>query len=351
VSGSGQSPRPTGRRPKATDVAAEAKVSIATVSLVINGKAEGRVAPATQERVWHAVNKLGYIVDSAARTLVTGRSQCVALVAPDVANPFYSQVAAGVAAALGGEYRLLLAVAGPERNLPGLDQLASFGVDGILVGLPGARVDPAALGCPVVLLDEPVGPHELTVVYFDTEPGVRALVDTVVGLGHRRLAYLDATRDAPTFASRRQQVLDRLRDTPGTSVLRAPADLTVDAARSRVTTCWPRWRAEGVTAVIAATDVLAYGALTAFASLGVTVPDEVSLGSFDDLPFSEITSPPLTTVRLSAFDLGHTSATILRELIADDRKAPTTTALPTSLVPRRSLGPAAGKLPPARLNA
>ncbi|WP_064745142.1 LacI family DNA-binding transcriptional regulator [Pseudonocardia acaciae] len=339
MSGSGQSPRPTGRRPKAADVAAEANVSIATVSLVINGKAGGRVAPATQERVRRAIDRLGYVVDSAARSLVTGRSHCVALVAPDVANPFYSQVAAGVASALGGAYRLLLAVAGPDRDLPDLDELVAFGVDGILIGLPGVTVDPGELGRPVVLLDEPVGPSELSRVYFDTGPSVRALVDRLVALGHRRLAYLDATRDAQTFASRRRQVLDRLRDTQGTSVTRARADLTVDAASAVVAERWPAWRADGVTAIIAATDVLAYGALAAFAVLDVAVPDQVSLGSFDDLPFSAITSPPLTTIRLSAYDLGHTSATVLRELMADAHRAPTKTALATTLVERRSLGP------------
>lgn len=332
------SPRVQGRRPTASDVAAEAGVSIASVSLVINGKADGRVATRTQERVWRAINKLGYVVDSAARSLVTGRRQCIALVAPDLGNPFFTQVAAGVAKALGGEYRLLLAVSGPEREEPDLAQLVGFGVDGILLEFPGTRVDTRQIGCPVVLLDEPVAPPELSRVHFDTAPGAHELVDRIVELGHRRVVYLDATREGQTFATRRAQVCARLAATPGTEVIEARAHITVDAARALVAEEWPRWRAAGVTAIVAAADLLAYGALSAFTGLGVAVPGEVSIGSFDDLPFSEITSPPLSTVRLSAFDLGYTSAGILRELIADAGGRPRVRALGTSLVERASLG-------------
>ncbi len=315
-------------------------MSIATVSMVINGKADGRVAPATQERVWLAVKKMGYRVDSTARSLVTGRRQCIALVAPDLSNPFFTQVAAGVAKALGDEYRLLLAVSGTERAEPDLDQLVSFGVDGILLEFPGTDVDVARLGCPVVMLDEPVGPAELSRVYFDTAPGAHAMVDRIVELGHRRLVYLDATPEGQSFAVRRRQVFERCHATDGTSVTWVRADITVEAARSLVTDSWSAWRDAGVTAVIAAADVLAYGVLSAFTELGVSIPGQVSVGSFDDLPFSEITSPPLTTVRLPAFELGHTSARMLRDLIDDERQLPWVEALGTSLTHRGSIGPA-----------
>ena len=104
----------TGQRPrvKATDVAASAQVSVATVSLVANGKAAGRVSESTVRRVQQAIEELGYIVNQAARSLATGRRQCVALVAQDMTNPFISAIAAGVAEALGTQTQLLLAVSG-----------------------------------------------------------------------------------------------------------------------------------------------------------------------------------------------------------------------------------------------
>lgn len=328
------------RRPKATDVAARAGVSIATVSLVINDKAAGRVSSRTEQRVRDAINELGYVVDPAARSLVTGHRHCVALVAPDVANPFFSQVASGVASALGTDYRLLLAVSGPERDTPDLEQLDAFGVDGILLEFPGTAQNTSDLSCPVVLLDEPTGPPEMSRVYFDTRASVHELVDRLVAHGHRKLVYLDATRSGKTFDTRRRQVLGRLRSTTGTSLTRVRADLDVRASRALVADSWAEWSAQGVTAIIAATDVLAYGTLSALHELEVEVPGRVSVASFDDLPFSEITSPALSTVRLPAFELGYESARILLEQITQPEVVPRTRSIETSLVERGSIGPA-----------
>lgn len=189
----------------------------------------------------------------------------------------------------------------------------------------------------MVLLDEPAGPPELSSVSFDTRTGARELVDQLVGLGHRHIVYLDSAREGNTFDARRRQVINRLRRTRGTTVTRARADLGVDAARTVVSESLPAWSNAGVTAIIAASDVLAYGALTALAAAGVTVPSRMSLGSFDDLPFSGIASPALTTVRMSAFDLGHTSARILRDLLAEESPAPRHESLGTSLRHRASL--------------
>ncbi|GLY68100.1 LacI family transcriptional regulator [Amycolatopsis taiwanensis] len=321
-------------------MAAAAGVSIATVSLVINGKAAGRVSPATQARVEKAIADLGYVVDSAARSLVTGRRQCVALVAPDVGNPFFSQVAAGVATALGTEYRLLLAVSGAEHDQPDLDQLVAFGVDGILLEFPGAEPPSGQIGCPVVLLDEPSGPPELSRVYFDTRAATREMVDQLVELGHRNIVYLDASREGKTFETRRRQVANRLRRTPGTALTRVRSDIKVDDASTLVAESLPDWRRAGVTAIISATDVLGYGALSALGAAGVSVPKQMSLVSFDDLPFSKLTSPALTTVRLSAYDLGYASARILREQLAEESPAPRQESLPAMLINRSSVGPA-----------
>ncbi|TCP49355.1 LacI family transcriptional regulator [Tamaricihabitans halophyticus] len=330
------------RRPKATDVAARAGVSTATVSLVINGKTGGRVSKETEQRVRAAVAELGYVVDPAARSLVTGRRHCVALVAPDVANPFFSQVASGVASALGTDYRLLLAVSGPERDSPDLEQLVAFGVDGILLDFPGTAFDTEGLDCPLVLLDEPTGPTDRSRVYFDTRPGSQQLVDRLVDLGHRQIVYMDASRPGKSFDTRRKQVLGRLRRTQDGVLHRARSDLDLRAARELVTESWPDWSARGVTAIITATDVLAYGTLSALHDLNVAVPTQVSVAAFDDLPFAEITAPALSTVRLSAFDLGVESAQILREHVEDRTLPPRTRSLDTRLVERSSIGPAAG---------
>lgn len=324
-------PRPTGTirrvvadsKVKAVDVAARAGVSTATVSLVVNGKADGRVAPATAERVRRAVAELGYTVNASARGLVTGRRQCIGLVASDVTNPFISTVAAGVADALGEEHQLVLAVTGAGRPGPDLDRILAFGVDGLLLDLPlAAEVHARDPRCPVVVLDDAPSRSVASTVSFDVGDAARALATHLVQLGHRRIAYLDAIRPLATFRSRRSALTSRLRRLAGGgALLAARSAIDVEAARAAVREHWPAWRADGVTALVTAADVQAYGALAAFADLGVDVPGEVSLASFDGLPYAAITKPALTTVTLPAFELGRHGALLLAALIAGDDQA------------------------------
>jgi LacI family transcriptional regulator len=309
---------------KAVDVAAAAGVSTATVSLVVNGKAAGRVAPATAARVRRVIAELGYTVNAAASGLVTGRHHCIGLVASDVTNPFISTVAAGVADALGNDHQLVLAVTGADRPGPDLDRILAFGVDGLLLDLPLAdEVHARDPSCPVVVLDDAPSRSVASTVSFDVGAAARALATHLVDLGHQRIAYLDAARPLATFRSRRAAFTSRLRrSNGGGGLLTARAPIELEAARLVVRDRWPMWAEQGVTALVTAADVQAYGALAAFADLGVEVPTQVSLASFDGLPYAAITNPALTTVTLPAFELGREGARLLTELIAGNGAAP-----------------------------
>ncbi len=327
-------------RPKAVDVAARAGVSIATVSLVANGKAGGRVSASTQKRVLEAIDELGYVVHSAARSLATGRRQCVALVARDMTNPFISTIAAGVADALGSQVQLLLAVTGSGAQPPDLEQVLNFGVDGILLDFPMklGRTPP----CPVVLLDDSKTLAGISSnVHFDLQQGARELANHLTGLAHRTIVYLDSPREASTFTDRRRYLSSQLkRHDRAVQLVRASSDIEVEDARDVVTRSWPDWQRRGVTAIVGASDVQAYGALAALAGLGVAVPAAVSVASFDNLPFAAITSPPLTSINLSAYDLGYEAATLLLDILERGERATRTSLLPTTLVVRGSTGPA-----------
>lgn len=341
VSPGDELPRPRSRA-KAVDVAALAQVSVATVSLVANGKADGRVSPTTQQRVADAIAQLGYVVNPAARSLATGRRRCVALVARDMTNPFISAIAAGVSEALGNEVQLLLAVSGSGSQTPDLEQIVGFGVDGVLLdypmSLPADEVDPPL---PVVLLDDPTTGRGTSSVHFDLRHGAQQLASHLAQLSHRVVAYLDSPRPGATFGDRRRFFADQLRREVKTAkVIRLPCDIEVNAARLAVAKAWPQWQRAGVTAVVTASDVQAYGALGALAELDVAVPRTVSVASFDNLPFSAITSPPLTSINLSAFDLGFEAATLLRDVIDRGNRAHRRIQLPTELVVRGSTGPA-----------
>jgi LacI family transcriptional regulator len=335
----------TGQRPrvKATDVAARAKVSVATVSLVANGKAVGRVSDSTVRRVQQAIEELGYIVNQAARSLATGRRQCVALVAQDMTNPFISAIAAGVAEALGTQTQLLLAVSGSGSQEPDMRHVFGADVDGVLLDYPVAVPREATEAQrPVVVMDDPKTPQGASSVCFDLRAGASQLADHLVTLGHRTVMYLDAPRPAATFADRRRYLTDQLRrQHKDVRVLRTHSDIEIGAARAKVLANWPSWAEAGVTAIVTASDVQAYGVLGALADLKVDVPGRVSVASFDDLPFAAIVCPPLTAISLPAFDLGFEAATLLQDIIERGTRARRSVVLPTHLTVRSSTGPAA----------
>ncbi|MFB4319572.1 LacI family DNA-binding transcriptional regulator [Actinomadura sp. 21ATH] len=331
------------KRTTAADVARRAQVSTATVSLIVNGKAEGRVSPGTRARVLAAIDELGYRVDAVARDLATGRRHSVALVVPDIANPYFSQLTQGVAGRLGG-YQLCLVIADPAHDPTpaGLDRMVAERVDGILAEAPAVDLIRKLDGrTPLVVLDRPSPESDSPYVGFDLEEGATALIDHLLGLGHDRIGYLDADIGVPTFQARRARMDARLREVTGHGFTgpAVQARTDIDAAAAAFAAGWDGWKAAGVTALVCAADVHAYGVLRAAARLGVAVPGELSVAAFDDLPFSALVSPPLTTVTLSAFDLGHRAAGLLLELM--EGRSPDTEAppLPAPLQVRATTAP------------
>lgn len=334
---------PAPGRVKATDVAQHAGVSIATVSLVANGKAEGRVSAATAARVRASIDALGYVVNPAARSLVTGRHHRVALVAHDISNPFIAATAAGVGEVFGQDMQLILAAASGEDGPPDIATISSFGVDGMLVDIAGIEEDPrlGEAGFPVVVLDESQGRSGLSRVYFDVGIGATELSEHLAGLGHRVVVYLDSERVRETFVDRRERFAAAFR-----SHVRRPKIMVVGtridmpAAQAVVAKSLAGWRRQGATAIVTATDVQAYGVLAALSEAGVDVPGEVSVASFDNNPIAAVTHPPLTSVDLPARELGREAAQLVVDQIQKGARPGRSVILPTSLVVRRSTGPA-----------
>ncbi|PYY31965.1 LacI family transcriptional regulator [Curtobacterium sp. MCBD17_030] len=316
-------------------VAERAGTSIATVSLVVNGKDRGRVSTPIADRVRDAVEQLGYVVDHAASSLARGSGDLVVLIAPDLSNPFFAEVIRGVRDTVGDRFQLVLSVT--ERGAQPVDadvrRFERLRPAGILVDAPAESASMSA-SVPVVLLDAPGGPGA---VNYDLTAGVEALVAHLAAAGHRRVAYLDGTSHATTFAVRRT-LFEQATATAGitTSPVAAQADLTIDAAATVVEQVVDAWLADGVTAVVAAADTLAYGVLRVAAERGIAVPATLAVAGFDDLPSSSVTAPSLTSVALPGAELGRAAA--LRLLAALDCVDAPDPALPTRLVPRASTG-------------
>ncbi|WP_196073041.1 LacI family DNA-binding transcriptional regulator [Nakamurella alba] len=329
-------------RVKAADVAAMANVSVATVSLVTNGKAHGRVSESTRVRVETVIRDLGYVVNPAARSLVTGRHGRIALLAHDLTNPFIAALASGVSEALGHDLQLILAVGGAGDRAPDVAMVSSFGVDGLLISLDDTEYEPVPDDLPVVYVDEPDAHTRSSRVFFDLAGGAGALAAHLVEeLGHRTIVYLDAIRPRLTFSARRRHFQEHLRRIePATRLIRSRSEIDLEAAGIAAGKALPGWLGSGVTAVVTATDVQAYGVLTAAADAGIPVPGVLSVASFDNNAMSAVTWPPLTAVDLSARDIGREAGGLLLQEIMTGTLPGREIRLPTRLVVRSSTAPA-----------
>ncbi|MFN8022152.1 MAG: LacI family DNA-binding transcriptional regulator [Acidimicrobiales bacterium] len=332
-------------RARAADVAAAANVSISTVSLVVNGKWEGRVAADTVTRVRAEIDRLGYVVDESARRLATGAAGAVAVVTPAFTNPFYARVSLGAAAALGSDHQVLFSV--PELGddpVATLARLQGLRLAGALVAAPSPellRALPPEL--PTVVLDAPGTGSARPRVDLDVVGGARQLATHLLGLGHRRVAFMNATPETETFSVRRDALASVLR-ADGAELVhvdRLASDVDAGAAHAAALAAMPELVGADVTAIVCATDLHAYGLLRACAERGIAVPDHWSVAGFDDQPLSAYVSPPLTTVSFPADELGREAGRLLADLVAAESHGPageaqTALVLPVSLVVRAS---------------
>lgn len=333
-------------------VAQRAGTSTATVSLVVNGKTAGRVSPENVERVRAAIAELGYVVDHAASSLAKGTSSIVMLIAPDLSNPFFGGVISGIKSTLGPRYQLLLSVTGNGRTPDASDiqQFLALRPAGLLVDAPTeAFITELPADSPLVLLDAPGLEERATTVNFSMREGVEALIDHLAAAGHTRVAYLDSVTGTETFLLR-HELLREVATERGMSFFTHPRAISVidlTAAGTAFAAAWPQWQRDGVTAVICATDTHAYGVLQRAAGMGLSIPLDLAVTGFDNLPYSAISSPSLTTVDLPGFALGAAAARALRARIENEPLDEPPAVLKGTLVIRSSTGGETPAPPPA----
>jgi LacI family transcriptional regulator, repressor for deo operon, udp, cdd, tsx, nupC, and nupG len=324
------------------DVARRAGVSQSTVSLVMSGKAQGRVSSETEATVWRAVRELGYRPNIAARALRSGAAGAVGLIVPDVTHPFFGGVLRGAqtAAWSAGYAVVMVDIANDERwEIASFETLRAGPVDGFLffaVDPPrGARGRSAQ---PAVVIDSDA--RGLPAVLHDGASGTRAVVEHLVGLGHRRFGHLASMVESWAFHVRRDELGRGLEEAgldPG-DVWRVHARLTqADGHRAGVDLLS---RVPRPTAVFCDDDLLATGFYLAARELGLRIPADVSVVGFDDLGYTVALDPPLTTVRIDGADLGATAFATLAARMAG-RRTRRRQVRPVELVERGSTAPPA----------
>jgi DNA-binding LacI/PurR family transcriptional regulator len=321
--------------PTSTDVARRAGVSQSTVSLVFSGKGRGRVSEATQEHVRRCARELGYRPNVAAQALRLGTSRAVALLVPDITNPFFSRVLRGAQrAAQDAGYTVALVDTGNDRRweAQSFEALRAGPVDGYLLFEVSA---PEALGPGEnVVLMETEAPGRPS-VRFDAEGGAAAAFEHLLELGHRRIGHLAAGFDAPTFHLReaaRRRVLGDAGVDPRAQP-RAVTPIDIDAASQAAGPLLD----EQPTAVFCDDDVIAAGLYLAARERGLRIPADLSVVGFDDMDFARVLEPPLTTVALDAEQLGAKGFELLEARMAGRRTR--RVVLPADLRVRGSTAP------------
>jgi LacI family transcriptional regulator len=327
-----------------TDVARIAGVSVSTVSKVINRR-DG-IAMSTAEHVLRVVNDLGYESSLVASSLRRQRTNVIGVLVADF-EPYSTELLKGISAATEGTGYELLAYAGGNASgddphtdweRRSLSRLGGTLIDGAVVVAPTASMT-SGTGIPVVAIDPHSGLESVPTVHGDDIGGARAATEMLLGLGHRRIAHLGGRvglessrlrllgyREALRAAGREPDpTLERvggyrpdLTDAPAHELLTLPEDIRP-------------------TAVFAANDLSALHVIGVAHSLGLRVPEDVSVVGFDDIPEAALSTPPLTTVAQPLRQMGAEALRILLALLAGDAVEQQHLRLPTTLAVRASV--------------
>ncbi len=314
-------------------------MSKTTVSHVLSGKRP--VAVSTRQRVEDAIRALGYRPDGVARSLRTRTSHLVAVIIPDITNPFYPTVARGLEDGLRtGGYRTLIGNTDhhPEREVEFLQEVVDRGVDGIVLDsftLTGDQVEEfVPPWVPVVRIGTTVMEEPgFDSVHADDEQGAFDATTHLLQRGSHRVAMIQGP---PGAASSRNEGYRRALEAARAEFradLVLPGEWTRQGGRDvmRFLLALP----EPPTAVFCANDLMALGALDAARELGVSVPAELALVGFDDIEAAAMAVPPLTTVSNPAHETGLLAGIMLRERMSGAfRDAPRTVTLPCRLIRR-----------------
>lgn len=326
------------------DVAARAGVSIATVSRALNDRA--RISGATRERILQIAADLGYEPNEIARSLTGKASRTVALLLPDIANPFFPELVSGVQSITDAHEHLLLLCRTSDDEQKVLRDLAILRrkqVDGVILvagALNGDRIVEQVPGVPLVLMDRDISIAGADLVAVDHRRGARTAVRHLLDLGHRSIAHIAGPPGLPVTRARRAGWRAAMRSAgiaPDTDLVRV-GDFLEDGGY-RATKSLLAGPAE-FTAIFAANDLTAIGALAALRESGIDVPGRISVVGFDGIHLAKYTAPTLTTVAQPIFALGGRATELLLDRLTGDRRGPEKVVLDTELIVRGSSGPA-----------
>lgn len=324
------------------DIARVAGVHPATVSRALHG-AGNKVSAETQERVARLAREMGYRPNIMAASLRTKRTNLIAIIVPDIANPLFGPLVQGLEVRLRGHGFLCLVIQtpeAPEQREELILALADRKVSGLLI-LAAEDEDPmldaaCRLGLATVLVNRGDRDRRYTSVLNDDEQSVRLILEHLAGLGHRRVAHVAGPQVLSTGRARRQAfvALCSAFSLLGSVVEAAAFTRQAGYVAGRELLA----RGERPSAIFAANDLIAMGVLDALREAGLSVPGDVSLVGHNDMPLVDVVDPPLTTVRIATEQMVRQSADLLLEHMADPDLDTCMRILHPRLIVRKSTG-------------
>jgi LacI family transcriptional regulator len=327
------------------DVARQANVSVATVSRVFSGA--NAVREETSRRIRDVAARLRYTPHSGARSLSTSKTHTLGVLLPDLYGEFFSEIIRGIdAAARRKGFHLLVSSSHADRREVASALSAMRGrVDGVILMSPDLDAAALVANLPdeqaVVLLNSSVRRPGISSVRIDNSRGAREMVRHLIAHGHTRIAMIAGPRHNVDADQRRNGYRSALLEAALKidPLLEVAGDFTEDsgyeAARAML-----RVKAARPTAIFAANDAMAIGALSALRDAGVGVPEEVAVGGFDDIPIARHMSPALSSVHVPIAGLGERATDQLIGRLADPKSfSVRNEVLRTTLVIRASCGP------------
>jgi DNA-binding LacI/PurR family transcriptional regulator len=322
-------------------VAERAKVSTATVSRLLNKTSY--ISPETAEKVWSAIEELGYYPNLNARGLASGRSHLLGLIVSDIVNPFFPElVKTFEECAIGKGFEIIMANTNydPARTAMRVRQLIERRVDGVAVmtsEMDQTLTDELSTrGIPMVFLDTGEIQENISNIRIDYEQGISQAVNHLLELGHQRIGFISGPPDLKSSKIRRSAFLRFLREHGiiEKKELVTTGNHKISGGRTAMNTLLEL--SERPTAVLASNDLTAIGAFQAVRNHGLHVPEDISLIGFDDIALAGSTDPPLTTVNISRVLVAEAAFNSLFELIGGETKIGREVQVETTLVVRES---------------
>jgi len=306
------------------DVAALAGVHPATVSRALNPETRLLVSDETADRILAAADSLGYRPNTVARSLRTRRSSTVGVLIPDLNNPLFPPIVRGIEDRLAAAGYVALignTDADDSRERLVFELMRDRHVDGFVFATARLRspllAEAAAARIPVVLVNRYAAGYGFPAVSVNNEAGIAQVVEHLVALGHRRIAHVAGPQDISTGLSRYRGFVEAMQ----ANGLPVEPDMVAHAAAYSIDEgercCRELLSAEsGCTAIAAANDMLAVGCYAALESAGLSCPKDISVVGFNDMPFIDRLTPPLTSVSFAHYEVGIEAGRLILEQIA-----------------------------------